>query len=48
MERSQAREDAAAKPAAVPPLGRVTRRVNFDVRKVAHELVVQALAEPRE
>jgi hypothetical protein len=48
MERSQATEDAATEPATVSSLGRVARGVDFDVRKVTHELVVQALAEPRE
>ena len=45
VERAQASEDAATEPAAVPSLSRVARRVDFDVREVAHELVVEALSE---
>ena len=45
MERAQAREDAAAEPAAVPALSRIARRVDFHVREVAHELVVEALSK---
>jgi hypothetical protein len=48
MERSQACENAAAEPAAVSSLGRVARGVDFDVREVAYELVVEALAQARE
>jgi len=47
MERSQACEDTAAQPAAVSSLGRVARGVNFDVREVTYELIVEALAEAR-
>ena len=48
MERAQARKNAAAKPATVPSLSRVARRVDFHVREVAHELVVEALSEAGE
>jgi len=48
MERTQAGEDTAAEPAAVSSLGRVARGMDFDVREVSHEFVVQALAQARE
>lgn len=48
MERSQARKDTAAEPAAVSSLGRVARSMDFDVREVSHEFVVQALAQTSE
>ena len=47
MERSQACEDTAAQPAAVSSLGRVARGVDFDVREVTYELIVEAFAETR-
>jgi len=45
VEGAKARQDAAAQPATVSSLGRVARGMNFDVREVADELVVQALAK---
>ena len=48
MERSQACKDTAAQPAAISSLGRVARGVDFDVREVTYELIVEALAEARE
>jgi len=48
VEGAEARKDAAAQPATVSSLGGVTRGMNFDMRKVADELVVQALAKTRQ